>query len=256
MTSHSDSPDKLEQDAHEAIALAETHRKMRALKIFAVVLLGAGAFGAMGIYLGGGVNASVPVEKGEEETLALTNDPQCREMIQRVGALKPMFKIVEAQVEADLLAEDPAKVDAVRVQMRDLKQSIAKEGELSQSATLRYEESRKELDAWFEYVQKEFDTLDRTGQKHLTKLAQKARGEVEVKFKKKKRRANQPPERTSTQQRDAAVVAIYDSFDKFRVWHTAGFHPCGAAAKGETPWTAPTPTTKPAATPAAGEPAR
>ncbi|MFB6265186.1 MAG: hypothetical protein ABEL76_16425, partial [Bradymonadaceae bacterium] len=36
--------------------------------------------------------------------------------------------------------------------------------------------------------------------------------------------------------RNRTLAALHDTFERFRVWHTADRHPCGGADETETPW--------------------
>lgn len=234
------------QEDFDAIARAEARRKAKGAKLFAGTIVGAMFVIGLGYTIGGGFSTSVPVEKGEKETLSQTNDPQCRSMIDRVTALKKDFQVLELNMESDLLGDSTQKVNTLRKQIGDLQGKVKAEAKSSQRATLRHDDSRKQLDTWFTYLDGELATLDRVAQTQLKVLDAKAKGETYIPLKKKtKRRPNAKPPKTLEQKRDAAVLAIYDAFDKFKVWHTAGLHPCGAASEGETPWTPPAKTTKP-----------
>ncbi|MEM1350333.1 MAG: hypothetical protein AAGI01_17365, partial [Myxococcota bacterium] len=73
----------------------------------------------------------------------------------------------------------------------------------------------------------------------------KAGEPVEVDLAAKKERARplrkgevDPRARPVKERLDGAVLAVYDSFQSFRVWQddTEHPHPCGAAAQDEEPW--------------------
>ncbi|MFP4596936.1 MAG: hypothetical protein ACOC9W_04875 [Persicimonas sp.] len=200
------------------------------------------------------------VESGEQEVAEKTNDPQCRGMIAEVQELSDRYFKLEPAVDEDLLGDDPEAIEEIRDEIARLQQRLDEIAESSEDANLRFEESREQLDEWFDYVEVELGFLDRLAEERLAELSEaklKEEGEaakkegdaaedseaqqaeqegVVVKKGSDQEEADEAPKKTPRQRKDGALVAIHDAFQKFRVWHSSSLHPCGAADEGEEPW--------------------
>lgn len=231
------------------IARAEAERRRRGLAILAVgliaVVLGVGGLIMLAQGDDGALGPKIELEDSERETLAETNDPQCRAMIADVTAFGARFKGAVPTVEK-VTAAEVDEVKAGRAEVAKLREELEALRVASNKSNLRFDDSRAELTKWFKYVDTELRLLDLRGEKQLARLEAEARGEtyVDLDAKKKKKRGKivgekPEPERTPEQKRDAAILAILDAFESFRVWHTAAMHPCGAADEGEQGWTPP-----------------
>ncbi len=246
MSSESPKPPTAEPEIAEVgvIARAEAERRKKGLiKLFAGLAITALVLGGM-VLLGqqGYLGPTMEVEEEEKENLDETNDPQCRAMIDDVTTFGEQFKKQNAKKIEPVLSEDPEKVKAARAALGELREELEGLRIKSEAANLRYDNSRKELRDFFKFVDTELRLVDLRGEYQLQKLEAEAKGETweepspksrgKIIGKKKKERANRSPE----QKRDDAIIAVYDAFNTFRVWHTASAHPCGAADEGETPW--------------------
>jgi len=238
--------------AFEAIARAEAERKKRGMALLAFAIVGSVAmvFAIQAVIGGPGLKLD-DVGETEEEILEKTNDPQCRKTIADVQAMEPKFKELVAVLEADLLSQDPAKISAAMLAVKTMSGDFSRLAEDSQEAALRYDDSRAELDQWFTYIQGELRTMERIGEDVLEELEIKRKMEagepveVDLEAAKKKKRTRRhskekvdPRTRPPKERLDGAVLAVYDSFQSFRVWQddTEHPHPCGAADEGEEPW--------------------
>lgn len=202
------------------------------------------------------------VASGEQEVIEKTNDPECREMIADVQDLSDRYFKLEPTVDEKLLGDDPEAIQEIRDEIARLQQRLDEIAESSEDANLRFDESREQLDEWFDYVEVELGFLDRLAEERLAELSEaklKEEGEaakkeadqqaepegVVVKKGSDKEEAEEAPKKTPKQRKDGALIALHDAFQKFRVWHSSSLHPCGAADEGETPWQ-PEATDKPA----------
>ena len=246
MHSHDSHPPSEPHDEIESIARAEQKRKRAALIKLALGALFVLAAGSALITLGlkGDLAPEVDVAAQEAAVLLETNDPQCRGMISDVSAFATRFKNEDVLViEDEVLADSIDQVEGVRALLSTRREELERLRIASLESTLRYEDSPGELRDWFKGVDAEFRILDRRAEHRIASLQAKARGEEYVEFaptskKKKGKVVGEKPkvERTPREKVDAAVVKLYDLFASFRVWHTAGDHPCGAADDSETPW--------------------
>lgn len=199
----------------------------------------------------------VDVEKGEKQVLAKTNDPQCRDMIAQVQQLGERYYEFEPTIEKKLLSDDAEAIQKIRDEVRRMQVRVDELEEYSGKANLRFDESRKQLDDWFEYVALELSFVDRLAREQLDKLkgdqeAGKKEGKDESNKdagdeeegvvvdkgeeaeEKEKAKANQ---KTPEERKQGALVALHSAFKEFRAWQGGSPHPCGAAEEGETPWT-------------------
>ncbi len=205
------------------------------------------------------------VASGEQEVIEKTNDPQCRGMIADVQDLSDRYFKLEPTVDEKLLGDDPEAIQEIRDEIARLQQRLDEIAESSEDANLRFDESRQQLDEWFDYVEVELGFLDRLAEERLAELSEaklKEEGEaakkggdqseaeeaaqgVVVKKGGDKKDKPEKTQKTPKQRKDGALIAIHDAFQKFRVWHSSSMHPCGAADEGEEPWQ-PEATDKPA----------
>lgn len=271
-------PQDTSQESAETDAVFERFEKSekaRKLKVFVlaliVVLAGAAVFLTSVVFRENRLHANLDMETLDSEAAALTNDPQCRDLIAQVDELSARYFKLEPQLEAHLLGDNPTKIKELRDEIARIQQRIDEIAEYSLKANLRFDTSRAELDDWFDYVALEFTFVDRLGREQLALLekpsaenqeadpdasgeaadtdkpaelnsdAQKSAAEqegVEVAKEraKKKNSEKEKPTKTPLERKQAALVALHDSFQNFRIWHTARAHPCGAADEGEVGW--------------------
>lgn len=224
------------------IARAEAERRRRGVISVSIGLvltvIGIGAVGAL--FQAGALGPELDMEEEEKDSLEETNDPQCRAMIAELTTFGDDLRADMPELEYVIHA-DKEKVAAARAKVSSWRERLETSRVKSREANLRFEGSRKELDTWFDYVDTELRLLDLRGERHLERLAAEAKGEAYVEIEPKKRRGKiigkkEKVKRTPEQKRDAALLAINDALESFRVWHSSAMHPCGAADEGETPW--------------------
>lgn len=175
------------------------------------------------------------IDAKEQETFEMTNDPACRQMIADVTTLGSEWLRSENDIEDALLSRDVNQLHEAEAVLGKFSARLEGIQTRSQKANLRFDHSRPELDRWFDFVQRELSVL-RT-------VAAETRDELEPREQKYDDAAVEgeegdapereaEPVRSSRERgelRDKALIAIRDSFDSFRVWHTASQHPCGPA---------------------------
>ena len=222
-------------DDLDAISAAEATRKKRGLLRLAAAFAFVGLIVLFFATLGREqVGLKIPLEAQEGELLSLTNDPQCRALIADVTQLAQDFKPLEQTLESDLLHDDHAKVQQALDQVSAFRARLDAQRQASLTVALRFEPSAEELKTWFAYMDEALSGFDRIAQEHLAG-PDSAPQPVDLRPNAKKKK----PKLTHAERRDAVVINVYDTFARFRAWHTASMHPCGAADPGETPWTPP-----------------
>ncbi len=231
-------------DETELMLQAESDRKRRGLLAIGGALVGSAVLLVIMWTVSGGQGPQLEdtIIEGEAETLAATNDPQCRAFIDSVTEIGQDFRRTEPDLEEGILSDDPASIRKSLLAIKELRGTISTQKSASADATMRYEESRKELDTWFAHIDNELRLVSELGEERLARL-EPEEGTFEVEFD-----ADGKPivkakvdARTPKKRLDAAIVVIYDDFANFRVWHSdrGSLHPCGAADEGEKPWTPP-----------------
>ncbi len=181
----------------------------------------------------------IDVEDGEQDVLADTNDPQCREFISLVTEIGKDYEAIEPALQDELLGNDRAEIERLVAELDDLKERLEKAYEVSTQAELRFDESRSDINDWHRYIQNELHLLQRVANERLEALpkAEVPDAGTVVDNVAPEKPADEPKSEKTPQERlDGATLAANESFQKFRVWHTGGLHPCGKAAEGETPW--------------------
>lgn len=254
-------PDPSDENGIELMREIEQQRRVKLIAATVVVL---GLFGALAFYLAtaetGELAPKMDIAAGEAEVLAKTNDPQCRALILDVTKLGHKWRALEPTISKTLIGDKRADVVSARARLEELRGALKAQHKASAAAALRFDTSRKELTDWFAFIDAEIDHLDTLGKARLEQLDTLKRvteGEpavtevpkagTDAKADKKAKDARTPSER-----RDAATLAISESFEGFRVWHASKQHkhPCGAASDGEVGWTPPKPVPQPASQPA------
>ncbi len=179
------------------------------------------------------------IESGEKNVLKDTNDPQCRAIITSAKQIGAEFKALDDDLSKKLIDGTEAEVRpllakllALKLRLKEIKETVPK-STFRDFETLSAKGIESELNAWFKHVDNHFFFLERLANEHLATLEtkEKIEGTVVVDKKKKKKYKKTPRQRL-----DGALLAISESFQSFRVWHTGSLHPCGAASKDETPW--------------------
>lgn len=263
MTTHDDDTSRRQDaDAHadfdasvEQFHRLERARQRRALLLALLVIgVAVSVFLSAVIFRGDLFDSGVDVAQIDQRIAAQTNDPACRAMIDRVTQLGERFSELEPTMDQKLLGGDDQALHDIREEIARMQQQLDETAEASQKANLRYDESREQLDDWFKYVATEFGFLDRLAaeqQAHLSAARQAAeteatdaprpddtsktpdadadKGVVVAGGTAPTANAAKPATQTPLERKQGALVAIHDSFQKFRIWHTAGAHPCGAA---------------------------
>jgi hypothetical protein len=234
-----------------SIRKAERRQRVRAaLYGLAVVVLAVVAVYAFFTYRDELFVPKIDMDEAGQEAWEKTNDPQCRTLIEQVTAIGKDFYEYESFVEAHLLGDDPDKIREIKRRMESFKARLNKAEKLSDEAELRYDDSARQLDEWFDYVDMEIGFVERLADERLAYLereqAREASGDAgtsadsgivvyspdAAELEQKRDKPKQSPE----ERRDGALIALHDAFQNFRVWHSANAHPCGAAAEGEEPW--------------------
>ncbi len=238
-------------------------RRSRLLYVVVALVIAGGLFGFVLVFRADIFAPTIDVKKGEKEVLARTNDPQCRNMIAQVEKLSDRYMQFEPTIDKQLLGDDPAAIQKIRDEVARIQQRLDEIEEYSHQANLRFSESRKQLADWFDYVALELSFVDRLAKEQLAKLKDDADAAKKNKDQKDKAAAGaddagndkpdgvvvaggdkakassktkKAPKKTPQERKEGALLDLHDAFQKFRVWHTASLHPCGAADKGETPW--------------------
>lgn len=242
----------------DSIEKAESARRRKGIIYFLIgLVIAAGIFALAFIFRDEVFGPAVDIEEGEEEIIAKTDDPQCRDMIAQVQDLSERYFKLEPQIEEKLLSDDAEAIQQIRDEIARLQQRLDEIEEFSGTANLRFDESRAQLKEWFDYVELEFSFVDRLAREQLAKLkeeAEPAKDEGQAKeegaakegegvvvekseaAKKKEAAEVAKNKKTPEERKQGALVAIHDAFQKFRVWHSSSLHPCGEADEGETPW--------------------
>ena len=251
----------------DGIALMREIEQQRRVKLIAATVVVLGLFGALAFYLAtaktGELAPKMDIAAGEAEVLAKTNDPQCRALIHDITKLGHKWRALEPTISKTLIGDKRADVVSARARLEELRGALKAQHKASAAAALRFDTSRKELTDWFAFIDAEIDHLDTLGKARLEQLDTLKRvteGEPAVTevpkagADDKKAKANKKAKdaRTPSERRDAATLAISESFEGFRVWHASKQHkhPCGAASDGEAGWTPPKPAPQPAPQPA------
>lgn len=187
----------------------------------------------------------------ERETIRKTDDPECRQMIADVTAIKHEFFSLEDEIAATMPDGDPTAIRSLLSELEKLQRRIDEAEKLSQDATLRFDEDRKQLDDWFEYVDYEIGIVVQIAETRLEKKTGAPGGTADAgdvggggsgagDAGRSERDAGDAGGDAGgsnlVRERKEAVAAVHRVFENFRVWHEGGRHPCGAAESDETPW--------------------
>lgn len=216
----------------ERLQAAESKRRTRAMVIGALVaLVCVGGFVVAFVFNDQFFRPELDVESGEKDVIEATNDPQCREFIADITAIGKDYTELEPQLDA-LIGTDASVISARVEDLESLKARIKAARETSVEANLRFDNSRSEVNEWFRYIDNELTLLQRVGRDKLAELQVEQPDAGTIVDDGQPKTSDKPmPERLS-----GATLAANEAFQKFRVWHTGGLHPCGAADEGETPW--------------------
>lgn len=220
--------DEMLERLHEA----ERARRKRALAIGGgVAILGIAGFVLSVVFKDEVFRPELDVESGEVNVINDTNDPQCRAFIADITLIGRDYVELEPKLD-QLIGADSEAIGGLVEDLEELKTRIGAARETSKEANLRFEDSSREVNEWFRYIDNELTLLQRVGRDHIAELnAEKPDAGTVVEDGKPATSTKPMPERLS-----GATLAANEAFQKFRVWHTGGLHPCGAADEGETPW--------------------
>lgn len=215
---HGDHDPDLDRIVQELERQEAKRRRKTLLTATAIVLFGAVSLTSAILWRDAMGDPAFDVEKGEEQVLEKTNDPQCRGFIDDVTAQGVAYRNLMPALQMGILGDKPdetrrliSEIDALRKRLVDARVKSA-------DANLRFPQSRSEIDDWFNYTDKELGRLQTLGEEHLT-----------------------PPEqsaftRPAKDVLEFSVLACDDAFENFRVWHTSTLHPCGEAGPEEKGW--------------------
>lgn len=255
------------QDPHDVDASFERFdrsERARKRKIFMLALIvvagGLAVFFGSILYRDNRLTSNVDLDKIDSKVAERTNDPQCRDLIDQIDTLSARYFKLESQLETKLLGDDLNAHNEIRDEIARIQQRLDEISEFSLQANLRFDESRTQLDEWFDYVALELTFVDRLAREQIAKLKPSAEavhagqdaadarpdngktdnGEAGVLVAEgrdaQKTEEKQAPTQTPAERKQAALVALHESFQNFRIWHSASAHPCGAADDDETPW--------------------
>lgn len=222
------------REAEELAALqaeflrAESARRRRALLGGLAVIGGIALLVVLGVVFQDTVfRPLIEVEKGEQEVFAETNDPVCRGLIARVTEIGASYFEQESSIERGLVSTDREEVLRIGELLENYRSRLAKAEQESADAVLRYDNSRDELDRWFAYVDTELGHLSRLASERASKLGGDSAEESAGQGGDEKL-----SEAAALDLQGRALLAVHESFQSFRVWHSAGLHPCGRSPEG------------------------
>lgn len=227
-----------------ALRDAEQARKRRGLSVIGGALLGVAlVIGGIVALTGGRQGPSLPIEQSERDDAAKSNDPACRAMIAEITAHGDTWRALDVRLAAEVFGQDATKAPAAIAELEALHAAVLKQRAASGAVALRFEPSRGELNDWFESVDKTLQLLIWLARSHNNPTPPPPPFKIVE------------PDRKPEQMRLSAIASIHDSFEGFRVWHTSGLHPCGAAGAAPVAPAAPAAPVVPAAPAAPAEPA-
>ncbi|TXD32772.1 hypothetical protein FRC96_16395 [Lujinxingia vulgaris] len=205
---------------------AEEHRRL--LRTAVLTLIIASALGFVAWWMATNTDTlfrpNLQVEAGEQEVLAVTNDPVCRGIIDDVTQLAADYEEREIFIEENVLGDEESEVDQVRETAAAFRSRHREVSERVEDAVLRERVSRRQLNDWFGFMDNEFRILEEMADRRLKELRGEELPAPEGAWD------NMPA------LRDRVLLTIDENFHAFRVWHQVGLHPCGAAPEGVTPW--------------------
>ena len=176
------------------------------------------------------------VQSGEKDVLADTNDPQCRDFIAQVTEIGERYQALEPQLGDQLLGDSPEAIEKLVAQIEALREELKAAKTVADAAELRFDNSSGEVNDWFRYTQNELHLLQKVGTQHIEALKMPKAPDAGTVVEEPAAKDEQKSTKTPQQRLEGATLATNEAFEKFRVWHTGGLHPCGKAAEGETPW--------------------
>ncbi|WP_233497075.1 hypothetical protein [Lujinxingia litoralis] len=205
---------------------AEEHRRLLRTGVLSLVILAVLGFVAWWMVTNTDTlfRPNIKVEAGEEEVLAVTNDPVCRGIIDEVTLMAEEYQARERFMEDHVLGADPKSVDQVRETATAFRSRHRSVAERVDSAVLRERSFRRQLNDWFGFMDNEFRILEEMADRQLKLLRDEDVPEPQGLW------TDMPA------LRDRVLLTIDDNFQSFRVWHQVGLHPCGPAPEGVEPW--------------------
>lgn len=232
-----------DDEAIEGLQAAERRRRGRTLLAGGVVaVLVVGAFVVSFLFKDELFQPEIDIESGQKEVIADTNDPQCRAFIADVTVIGSEYRELEPTVQEQMIGDDPAAIQELVDDLQKLRGRLEDAEETSVDANLRFDNSRTEVEDWFDYVDNELNLLQKVGTDRLADLKAGSAEDAGAATPDAGTVVEQAPteepksDKTLQERLDGATLAANEAFQKFRVWHTGGLHPCGAADEGETPW--------------------
>ncbi len=240
--------DEQQMDFEEAVSELERVESTRrrwgyVIGIGALVLLVGGV--VVGVeYRSWLFQPKMPIEESRREIVRETDDPQCRTMIADITNIANTYYALERRVGKQVPGGDLEAIRTIDSKLASIEKRLDEAEALSREATLRFDESREELERWFSYVDNELRILRGVTQEELERLESAARADAQgAAGQGEGPGADAGPGSDvgeggpgPVEARDGALIALHDAFENFRVWHSASMHPCGDAADDETPW--------------------
>lgn len=186
----------------------------------------------------------------ERETIQKTDDPECREMIGDVTGIKHEFFSLEDEIASTMPDGDRTELRSLVSELEKLQRRIDEAEALGDEATLRFDDSRQELDDWFDYVDYEIGIVVQIAETRIEQKSSSEGNDADAGGGSEETgtpgmdagsRAGRSDEGDAgganlARERKEAVAAVHRAFENFRVWHEGGRHPCAAADPDETPW--------------------
>ena len=233
--------------------LEEVEAKRRRMGVF----LGVGALALLAVSLiliaqfrSALFRPKMPVEESQREIIEKTDDPECRRMISEITNIGNTFFAMEGRIEEHIPGGEPEAVRKVVEDLATIDRRLAEAKELSSKANLRFEKSSKELEDWFEFVDREMEVVRDVAGAELERIegaeaggdagladAAGAAGDAGDSAERADAGGQKADAgRSPTELRNSVLVQLHTAFENFRVWHSASLHPCGDSDEGETPW--------------------
>lgn len=206
----------------------------------------------------------------ETKNIQAIDDPQCRRLIDDVTQIKNRYYAMERRIEEAVPGGSREEIRSVLAELDAIEAQLRKAQALSNEAELRFDRSEEELKQWFDYTFNELAILQDVAAETLLEMRQEEGGEpagdagneqagdekagrgttadagqgdagsVErdtgLPMVRDRGQWELEEQMSPEKRRQKALVSLHESFDSFKVWHTAYKHPCGDNDEDEEPW--------------------
>lgn len=231
------SDDKANDELVRGLKDVERKRRTRALVIGGVVAAASVLAFVLSIAFSDQLfQPELDVESGEKEVIAETNDPQCRGFIADVTAVGADYQKLEPELRKSLLSDSVETIEKLVADVEGLRERLKAARVTADDADFRFDNSRSEVNDWFRYTQNELHLLQKVGRERVDALQSKSGPDAGTVVAEAPGKDGEKSKKTPEERLEGAALAANEAFEKFRVWHTGGLHPCGKAAEGEQPW--------------------